>query len=110
MAFSLLWLADVLKNAGLKVAQIPGWQDRGRGDVGQILGILCHHTAGGKNGNMPSLDLLVKGRPDLPGPLSQLGLGRDGTYYIIAAGRCNHAGKGIRNYHRPAILIFAEAV
>ena len=95
MAFSLLWLADMLKNAGLKVAQIPGWQDRGRGDVGQILGILCHHTAGGKNGNMPSLDLLVKGRPDLPGPLSQLGLGRDGTYYIIAAGRCNHAGKGI---------------
>ena len=23
-----------------------------------------------------------------------LGIGRDGTYYVIAAGRCNHAGKG----------------
>src|SRR5262249_29413117 len=30
----------------------------------------------------------------LPGPLAQLGLGRDGTFYVIAAGRCNHAGKG----------------
>jgi peptidoglycan hydrolase-like protein with peptidoglycan-binding domain len=26
--------------------------------------------------------------------LSQLCLGRDGTFYIVAAGRCNHAGKG----------------
>jgi hypothetical protein len=43
---------------------------------------------------MPSLNVLVNGRPGLPGPLSQLGLGRDGTFYIIAAGRCNHAGKG----------------
>src|SRR5262249_16329185 len=40
------------------------------------------------------LNTLVKGRPDLPGPLAQLGLGRDGTYFVIAAGRANHAGKG----------------
>jgi hypothetical protein len=44
---------------------------------------------------MPSLNTLVKGRSDLAGPLAQLGLGRDGTYYVIAAGRCYHAGKGI---------------
>ncbi|MBS1913359.1 MAG: N-acetylmuramoyl-L-alanine amidase [Bacteroidetes bacterium] len=94
MAYSLTWLLDVLKNAGLKVAPVEGWQTRGRGDVGRIFGVLCHHTAGSKNGNMPSLGVLVKGRADLPGPLAQLGLGRDGTYYIIAAGRCNHAGKG----------------
>jgi peptidoglycan hydrolase-like protein with peptidoglycan-binding domain len=36
----------------------------------------------------------VNGRSDLAGPLAQLGLGRDGTYYIIAAGRANHAGAG----------------
>ncbi|HVZ39761.1 MAG TPA: N-acetylmuramoyl-L-alanine amidase [Candidatus Kapabacteria bacterium] len=94
MAYSLTWLLDVLKNAGLKVAPVEGWQTRGRGDVGRIFGVLCHHTAGSKNGNMPSLGVLVKGRADLPGPLAQLGLGRDGTYYIIAAGRANHAGKG----------------
>jgi hypothetical protein len=94
MAKSLLWLPDVLKAAGLKVTLVDGWQDRGRGDVGKILGVLCHHTAGPKTGNMPSLDILVNGRPDLPGPLAQLGLARDGSYYVIAAGKANHAGKG----------------
>jgi N-acetyl-anhydromuramyl-L-alanine amidase AmpD len=43
---------------------------------------------------MPSLNTLVSGRTDLPGPLAQLGLGRDGTWYVIAAGRANHAGAG----------------
>ena len=91
---SLTWLPAVLETAGLKVARVDGWESRGRGDVGRILGVLCHHTVGPRNGNMPSLRTLIQGRSDLPGPLSQLGLGRDGTYYVIAAGRCNHAGRG----------------
>jgi hypothetical protein len=95
MAFSLVWLPEVLKQAGLKVAVVDGWQFRGHGDVGPTLGVLCHHTAGGRNGNMPSLDVLTHGRPGLSGPLAQLGLGRDGTYYVIAAGRCHHAGSGV---------------
>lgn len=94
MINSLTWLPAVLETTGLKVAQVDGWESRGRGDVGKILGVICHHTAGPKNGNMPSLKTLIEGRSDLPGPLSQLGLGRDGTYYVIAAGKCNHAGKG----------------
>lgn len=94
MAFSLVWLPEVLKRAGLKVALVDGWEIRGRGDVGRTLGVLCHHTAGHRHGNMPSLDVLIHGRPNLGGPLAQLGLGRDGTYYVIAAGRCNHAGTG----------------
>src|SRR5687768_11235408 len=97
MAFSLIWLAKTLKDAGLKVATVPGWEDRGRADVGRIAGVICHHTAGPRVGNMPSLKIIVEGRPDLPGPLSRLGLGRDGTYYVIAAGRCNHAGAGLWN-------------
>lgn len=94
MTYSLLWLPDVLKNIGLQVAEVPGWQNRGRGDVGEIFGVICHHTAGAKKLNMPSLDTLINGRSDLAGPLAQLGLGRDGTYYVIAAGKCNHAGAG----------------
>jgi peptidoglycan hydrolase-like protein with peptidoglycan-binding domain len=94
MVMSLTWLPAVLETAGLKVARVDGWENRGRGDVGRILGIICHHTVGPRNGNMPSLRTLIQGRSDLPGPLSQLGLGRDGTYYVIAAGRCNHAGRG----------------
>lgn len=95
MSYSLTWLPDVLEGAGLKIAEQPGWADRGIGDVGPIKGIICHHTAGGAKGNMPSLGVITNGRPDLRGPLAQLGLGRDGTFYIIAAGRAQHAGKGL---------------
>jgi peptidoglycan hydrolase-like protein with peptidoglycan-binding domain len=94
MAFSLTWLPQVLLDAGLKVAEQPGWRDRGRGDVGPTKGVMCHHTAGAKTGNMPSLGIVTNGRPGLPGPLAQLCLGRDGTYFVVAAGRCNHAGPG----------------
>lgn len=94
MAFSLIWLPQVLRDAGLKVALVDGWETRGHGDMGNVVGVICHHTAGPKNGNMPSLKTLIKGRSDLAGPLSQLGLGRDGTYYVVAAGRCWHAGPG----------------
>jgi peptidoglycan hydrolase-like protein with peptidoglycan-binding domain len=97
MAFSLIWLPHVLKQAGLKVAVVPGWEERGRADMGRIAGVICHHTAGPRQGNMPSLKIITEGRADLPGPLSQLGLGRDGTFYVIAAGRSNHAGAGTWN-------------
>jgi peptidoglycan hydrolase-like protein with peptidoglycan-binding domain len=103
MSFSLTWLPDVLVSAGLKVARVPGWKERGHGDVGAILGVMCHHTGGSKKGNMPSLGVLKNGRAANPakgitalaGPLAQLGLARDGTYYVVAAGRCNHAGTGV---------------
>lgn len=95
MVFSLTWLPDVLENAGLKVAEVSGWRARGHGDVASIKGVMCHHTAGALKGNMPSLGLLANGRPGLDGPLCQLGLGRDGTYYVVAAGRAFHAGRGV---------------
>ena len=50
MAYSLTWLATVLKDAGLKVATVDGWENRGSGDVGEIRGVLCHHTAGPQQG------------------------------------------------------------
>lgn len=93
--YSLTWLPHVLESAGLKVALVDGWETRGHGDMGDVRGVICHYTAGGRAGNMGSLAIVRDGRPDLPGPLAQLGLGRDGTYYVIAAGRCHHAGKGI---------------
>lgn len=94
MSFELVWLPDVLQAAGLKVAVTDGWMDRGVGPMGEVRGIVCHHTATQAAGNMPTLELLKSGRSDLAGPLAHLGLGRDGTYYVIAAGRANHAGAG----------------
>ena len=55
MPFFLTWLPRVLLDAGLKVAEQPGWRDRGRGDVGAIRGVICHHTAGPLAGNMPRI-------------------------------------------------------
>src|SRR5258708_10936276 len=94
--FSLTWLAQVLLDAGLKVSGTDGWKTRGGGQRGTMEGVMCHHTATAKGapGNMPTLQMLIDGRPDLSGPLAQLGLGRDGTFFIVAAGRCNHAGIG----------------
>jgi hypothetical protein len=116
MTFSLTWLPDVLIAADLKVSPVDGWQNRGSRDVGKILGVICHHTAGPgpEKGNYPSFDTIINGRPDinLPGPLAQLGLGRDGTWIIFTAGRANHAGigevKGIVNGNSNTIGIEAE--
>jgi len=112
MIHSLTWLPPVLGAAGLKVALVPGWESRGHGEMGRVLGVICHHTAGPRQGNMPSLDTLVNGRSDLAGPLAQLGLGRDGTYYVVAAGLCWHAGngtwQGIRTGNSSFIGIEAE--
>jgi hypothetical protein len=94
MVFSLTWLPEVLERAGLKVAEQPGWRTRGHGDMEAVRGVMCHHTAGPKNGIMPSLDIVTNGRSDLAGPLAQLCLGRDGTYFVVAAGRAFHAGPG----------------
>jgi hypothetical protein len=100
MSYSLIWLPSVLKAAGLPVHLVDGWEDRGRGDAGRIEGVICHHTAVASTKAMPTLGALVNGRKAepglaaLPGPLAHLGLGRDGHFYVIAAGRCNHAGTG----------------
>lgn len=94
MSFSLVWMPEVLLEAGLKVALTEAWEMRGHGDVGVIRGVLCHHTAGPRTGNMPSLGTVRQGRPGLAGPLAQLGLGRDGTFYVVAAGLAYHAGPG----------------
>jgi hypothetical protein len=95
MTYSLVWLPEVLQAAGLEVVLVDGWATRGRAEMGAVAGVMCHHTANRRSGNMPTLDTLILGHKDLPGPLSQLGLARDGTYYVIAAGRCNHAGVGV---------------
>lgn len=86
-----IWLADVLRDAGLTVIEHEGWRDRGHGDFADIRGVLCHHTAGGGTNDWR---IVQYGRADLPGPLAQLVLERDGTYRVIAAGVCWHAGRG----------------
>lgn len=89
------WLADVLRAEGLHVIEMAGWKSRRTRAGFNPAGIVCHHTATGKNvSDVRTRALLRDGRADLTGPLSQLGLERDGTFVVVAAGRCNHNGFG----------------
>lgn len=88
-----LGIADRLRDAGLNVVEVAGWQTRGSEDF-DPKGSVDHHTAGARLGNAPSLQICVTGRSDLPGPLCNVLVARDNTCYVIAAGRANHAGEG----------------
>lgn len=89
VAGDVLWLADALRAEGCQVIETAGWRNRGHGDMGDIRGVLTHHTGGGGANDW----IVVRdGRPDLAGPLAQLTLERDGSFRVIAAGECWHAG------------------
>lgn len=84
-----------LKRWGLKVETKDGWENRGRPYAFRPKAIICHDTASNRHsGNFASESVVTYGRSDLPGPLCQFLLGRDGTVKIIAAGYANHAGYG----------------
>lgn len=85
------WLADVLRAEGLRVEEYPGWRERGHGDFRDIRGVMVHHT--GSDGATAAS--IAHGRADLPGPLSQLHIARDGTVTVVALGVAWHAGVGM---------------
>ena len=69
---------DVLRNAGVPVAPVPGWEKRSRssGGMERFLGIFVHHTA---SNTTPPNDLryMLNG----PGnPISNGLLDREGTF------------------------------
>lgn len=87
-------LADVLRAAGVPVVEEPGWRDRGTGGSFEARGIMLHHDASPAGQTSNGVDVIRDGRPGLSGPLSQLWLDFDGTWWVVAAGRANHAGEG----------------
>lgn len=88
-------LIDHLRHWGLKVEAKDGWRQRGRPYNFYPKAIIAHHTASGaSSGNFASESIVTFGRSDLPGPLCQFLLGRDGTVKLIAVGYANHAGYG----------------
>ncbi len=95
-------LAPALRDWGLPVIEVNGWQWRGSSTFNPR-GAVNHHTAGARRGSIPSLRILIEGRAGLPGPLCNVGQSRSSEYnpkakyddvYLIAAGRANHAGRG----------------
>jgi hypothetical protein len=88
------WLADAARTTGYPVVEVTGWRTRGHGGMRVVEGVVGHHTGTPDRaaGDYPSLGIVTNGRSDLAGPLCNLGLGRGGTIYIVAAGCAWHAG------------------
>ena len=98
-------LAAVARKAGLNVVELPGWRGRGRpSSTGNHdpFGVLWHHTGGSKNDRGYADWLANVGRPDLPAPLCHYSIDRQGTVYVVAAGRTNHGGKAKASGPMPA--------
>ncbi|WOO98178.1 peptidoglycan recognition protein family protein [Micrococcus terreus] len=82
---------------GVKTSALPGWSTRGSTSFKPTI-VLAHWIAGPRNvalGCRPSLQIIRDGHSTLPGPLAQGYLARDGSAVMVAAGRANHAGKGL---------------
>lgn len=94
MVLYVPWLADAARSTGYPVVEVPGWRSRGHGGMRLVEGVVGHHTAtsAAAPGDYPSLGIVTNGRSDLRGPLCNLGLGRSGTIYVVAAGLAYHAG------------------
>lgn len=122
-------LADKLRSytapdgSKLTVVETAGWKTRGYAgqSLTNVAGVLWHHTATPESAyarsNAPTLNILINGHSFLPGPLCQIGLGRDGTVYVVAAGLGNHAGRGrvgnivnTGNYHLIGIEMESSGV
>lgn len=95
-----LWLADVLRGAGLTVHEVAGWRTRSASEDKDAStfaprGVIIHETRGSANStDAGEIGVLVNGRPGLSGPIAQLYLGRNGHWHVVAAGLCHHAKTG----------------
>lgn len=86
-----LWLPDILRDAGLPVEVVPGFEARGK-EPREWIAQCNHHTAGPPTGVHPSLRVMTNGRPDVPPPLANALPDREGTWHCIASGAANHPG------------------
>lgn len=89
-------LVRILKAEGLTVREYKDWRTHRRpataGAFGPINGVMIHHTVTG-----PKVDVVAlcyNGHANLPGPLCQGVITKDGTVWLTSAGRSNHAGLG----------------
>ena len=88
-------LAQELKGLGIEVKAVEGWKGRGLDYPFDPDGAFNHHTGSNKkSGNVPSLGICTHGRSGIPGPLCQIVLARNGTVFLVAQNRANHAGTG----------------
>lgn len=78
-----------------RVIEHGDWQHRTTDGGWDAHGVMHHWTAMGRNVAIDrQVDILVNGRPDLPGPLCQIGTDWHGRVHLVGWRNCNHAGDG----------------
>ena len=91
----LTHMADVLRDAGLTVIEYAGWKSRSNstGAMRANLGVIVHHSASGTGWTAQrEADFLAVEHDSAP--VGNLFLDRSGTWWTLAAGSTNTAGKG----------------
>lgn len=88
-------IVTALKDYGVPTVERSGWRTRGTQYDASFYGHLNHHDALMESvSDQRALQLMEQGRSDLPGPLCNGWGDSDGTYYLVAYGNANHAGRG----------------
>lgn len=90
-----------LRARGFVVNEHSGWRTRGVDgrDMKRAQSLLMHHDVSRPPANYPLASMIKNGRGQpgtkghLKGPLSQWGVGRQGTIEVLAAGLAYHAGR-----------------
>lgn len=85
------WLADVLRDAGLNVVEVPGWKTRGV-DLVDLDSLVWHHD-GSPPGASPSVPAYMARQIDAGKAGAQTWVAMDGTWHLVAAGKCSHTGE-----------------
>ncbi len=90
-------LDDTLRGAGLTVKEEDGWKKRSNDKGGYSgngpVGIIIHHTGGGKGADGQGDVNFILNYPKAR-PVSNLYLDRKGTWWVLAAGGTNTNGRG----------------
>lgn len=86
----LTWLADTLRGAGLEVVEHSGWKTHDRpGDWLPRFGVVHATAAPASQADSVQIRVVRDGRSDLPGPIANAVIDRDGRWHVVSAGRCN---------------------
>jgi len=100
MTFWLDGMGNVLKAAGCKVVEVDGWKTRsyprwspGYPSASTVNHIFAHHTAS-KTSAENDTAYMVRGNGTFPGPIGNLYLARDGSFWCVAAGQALTEGMG----------------
>ena len=98
VTLDLARLPEALRDHGVRLVETPNWRGRGYGPI-ELAGQLSHHTAIDGPASDAGAAGIIRGRPDLAGPLANGygGLAVDGkfTAWLVAGQEAHHAGRGL---------------